>query len=72
VKLEGLGQLKNPMTSMGIKPVILHNMKNSTVAKGNKFYLYVLKFIGGRNQNRVPSNRSILKLRSDQSKMQHQ
>jgi hypothetical protein len=65
-------QLKNAMTSTRIEPVILNNMKNSTVAKDLKFDLYVHKFTGGSNQNRVPSNRSILKFISDQSKMQHQ
>jgi hypothetical protein len=38
------------------------------VAKGCKFSVHPLKFIGVRNRNRVPSNRSVLQFGSDQDK----
>jgi hypothetical protein len=47
---------------------ILDIVKESTVVKGFKLSLYVLKFIGLHNYNRVLCNRNILKLRFDPSK----
>jgi hypothetical protein len=38
------------------------------MAKGCKFSLYELKFIGISNRNRVPSNRTIFEFRSDKEK----
>jgi hypothetical protein len=40
--------------------MVFHILKKSFVAKGCKFSLYALKFIGVSNCNRVPSKRSIL------------
>jgi hypothetical protein len=51
--------------------MIFHILKKSFAAKGCKFSLYELK-IGVSNCNRVPSNRSILQFRSNQSKRQYQ
>jgi hypothetical protein len=39
--------------------VIFHVSEKSIVAKGCKFSLYALKFIGISNFNRFPSNKSI-------------
>jgi hypothetical protein len=45
-----------------------HILKKYVVAKGCKFSLYALKFIGVSKCNRVPGNRSILQFISDQRK----
>jgi hypothetical protein len=42
------------------------------VVKGREFCLYTFKFIGVSNRNRVPSNRSMFDVTSDQNKIQHQ
>jgi hypothetical protein len=38
---------------------VFHFLENSVVENGCKFSLYVLKFVGISNCNRVPRNRSV-------------
>jgi hypothetical protein len=52
--------------------VSYNDFKKSILTEGCKFSLYALKFADISNCNRVPSNRTILKLRSDQSETEHQ
>jgi hypothetical protein len=55
-----------------IFPINYHShtprLEKSIVAKGCKFSLYALNFIGVRSRNRVPSNKSIFGFRPDQTK----
>jgi hypothetical protein len=51
---------------------MIPNILKICCGKGLKMSVYALKFIGGSDLNRLASNRSIIKLRSYQSKTEHQ